>query len=79
MTEIFKIQKRAEAIIQSCINLTQIEVAERYIRNMFKLYDEKVFRKFLGKEDAKDFRKAMKDEMFKKLILKKQALQTKLK
>ena len=79
MTEIFKVQKKAEAIIQSCINLTQIEVAERYVRNMFKLYNEKEFRKFLGKEDGKDFRKAMKDEMFKKLILKKQALQTKLK
>ena len=79
MTEVFKVQKRAEAIIQSCINLTQIEVAERYVRNMFKLYNEKEFRKVLGKEDGKDFRKAMKDEMFKKLILKKQALQTKLK
>jgi hypothetical protein len=79
MTEIFKVQKRAEAIIQSCINLTQIEVAERYVRNMFKLYNEKEFRKVLGKDEAKDFRKAMKDEMLKKLILKKETLQLKLK
>lgn len=79
MTEIFKVQKKAVAIIESCINLNQIDSAERYIRNMFKLHNEKEFRRVLAKEDAKAFRKAMKEEMFKKLILKKEALQSKLK
>lgn len=82
MTEIFKVHKKAEAVIESCTNLNQVDGAERYVRRMFKVYTVEEFKKYLGKsgkQTAIDFRKAMKEEMLKKLSIKKQALQDRLK
>ena len=81
MTEIFKVHKKAEAVIESCTNLVHIDGAERYVRRMFKLYNEKQFSKYFAKgekKSVKDFRKAMKEELLKKLTLKKQYLQSRL-
>lgn len=82
MTEIFKVHKKAEAVIESCTNLTHLDGAEIYIRRMFKIYTEKEFKKYFVKSEkkaVKDFRRAMKDELLKKLTLKKQSLQSRLK
>lgn len=81
MTEIFKLQKKAELIIDSCTKLIHIDAAEKYVRRIFKVYTEKEFKKYLGKtapNTAKDFRKAMKEELLKKLTMKKQSLQSRI-